>query len=73
MLERLYDGEFVGMDFENILAELAEREIVPTIVEEPEEDYLGNITVGSLYSDYYEIEFNELGICDCCYYGTCEE
>ena len=73
MLERLYDGEFVGMDFEDVLAELAEREIVPTIVEEPEEDYLGNITVGSLYSDYYEIEFNELGICDCCYHGTCEE
>ena len=73
MLERLYDGEFVGMDFENVLAELAEREIVSTIVEEPEEDYLGNITVGSLYSDYYEIEFNELGICDCCYHGTCEE
>ena len=73
MLERLHDGEFVGMNFEDVLTELAEREIVPTIVEEPEEDYLGNITVGSVYSDYYVIEFNELGICDCCYHGTCEE
>lgn len=73
MLERLHDGEFVGMDFEDVLVELAEKGIVPTVVEEPEEDYLGNITVGSIYLDYYEIEFDELGICDCCYHGTCEE
>ena len=73
VLERLHDGEFVGMDFEDVLVELAERGIVPTVVEEPEEDCLGGITVGSIYLNYYEIEFDEMGICDCCYHGTCEE
>lgn len=73
MLERLHDGEFVGMDFEDVLVELAERGIVPTVVEEPEEDYLGGITVGSIYLDYYEIEFDEMGICDCCFHSSCEE
>lgn len=73
MLERLHDREFVGMNFDDVLAELAERGIAPTVVEEPEEDYLGSITVGSIYLDYYEIEFDEMGICDCCYHGTCEE
>ena len=73
MLERLHDGEFIGMDFDDVLVELAARGIVPAVVEEPEEDYLGGITVGSIYLDYYEIEFDEMGICDCCYHGTCEE
>ena len=73
MLERLHDGEFVGMGFEEVLAVLEEREIVPSTVDYPEEDYLGGITIGSVYSDYYEIEFDEEGVCDCCYHGECEE
>ena len=73
MLERLHDDEFLGMDFDEVLVELAERGIVPTAVEEPEADYLGGITVGSIYLDYYEIEFDEDGVCDSCYHGSCEE
>lgn len=73
MLERLQDGEFVGMYFDDVLTALEEREIVPTTVEEPEEGYLGVIVVGSVYSDYYMIDFDEKSICDCCYHGACEE
>lgn len=69
MLERLHDGEFVGMDFDDVLVELAERGIVPTTVEEPEEGYVGCITINDDL-DYYQIEFAGIGICDCCYHWS---
>ena len=73
MMRTLHDGEFIGMDFEDVLVELAERGIAPTVVEEPEEDYCACILIGSVYSEYYMVEFDEMSICDCCYHGTCEE
>ena len=73
MLERLHNGEFVGMDFKEVLEELRERGIEPAEVEYPTNEDLGGITVGSLYLDYYIIEFDTDAVCDNCYHGKCEE
>ena len=73
MLERLHDGEFVGMGFEAVLEELRVRGIEPVEVEYPTDEELGGITIGSIYLDYYIIEFDADAICDSCYHGECEE
>ena len=58
---------------EEVLEELRVREIEPVEVEYPTDEYLGGITVGSLYLDYYIIEFDADAVCDSCYHGECEE
>jgi hypothetical protein len=73
MLANLKEREFIGMSFTDVLVDLSARGIIPTEVEVPEDEYGGSITIGSIYLDYYEIEFDEFGICDGCYHGSCEE
>lgn len=73
MMKGLHDGEFVGMHFDEVLAELQARGIEPDEVDYPSADELGGITVGSVYLAYYMVEFDEDGVCDSCYHGECED
>lgn len=73
MMKGLHDGEFVGMHFDEVLAELQARGIEPDEVDYPSADELGGITIGSVYLSYYIVEFDENDVCDSCYHGECEE
>ncbi len=64
------DGLFVGMGFDAVLAKLTEMQLNDEIFEIEDGYY---ILVGSPFSEFCEMYFDESGICESCEYGECSE
>ena len=70
MLERLVDGEFLGMHMDEICAVLMDRDLEAEIAD-GDFDEAGYIILGNIYGEYYTIDFVEWH-CVECYHNECE-
>jgi len=68
----LVSGQFIGMSFEDVMAQLVEMDLGSAIdMDELEQD--DYILVQGQFGDYCEMYFDEDGVCDYCVVGEEEE
>lgn len=65
-VNEMLDGMFLGMQFEEVLAQLQSMGVEPDEVDYPSEDEVGSVVVGDVYGVHYAVEFDVDGHCDYC-------